>query len=389
MIDKKEVNPLKFDKHIYPSVHRGIIRAAMRLLEKQNPTAAAYYTVSDLMVMVENAASPDQIGDRQQGSGLHYFIAVSPSGIPSKCSSEGWYPNGKGAYAPSPRTMFESELDAARNLCRSGRQDAGMESFSRAAHMLADICCPPHATGLSYLSKYGVYHKRYEGMAAEIFWGDTPVSEEETAALHWAELAAGEIPYAEFDEMLSLTNPQESFGKMNSLFRKLADESARDLHIMLGEDMEAIRASVQRRVVTAIRYVAALMGTFPACISQENACTLREACPYRLVSPHCDKSLLNELMYVQFHEDGSFSLTSQDNRCLVVSPLGRVILSEQTESPNARFRRGYEPHPVIYVGSDMNRMLGIKHGKLRCYDRRFYPYSDSFFRKDTELLLSE
>ena len=50
---------------------------------------------------------------------------------------------------------------------------------------------------------------------------------------------------------------------------------------------------------------------------------------------------------------------------------------------------GYGAAQRIYVGSDMNRMLGIKHGKLHCYDRRFYPYSDSFFRKDTELLLSE
>ena len=382
---------MKADKHSYPSVHRGIVRAAMRLLEQKNTEASAFYKVSDLEVMVESAAYPDRIGDRQQGSGLHYYIAVSPNGTPTVSNTDGFYPNGKGKYAPSPRTMFQSELYMAMVLCSNRKQQAGMESLSRAVHMIADICCPPHATGLSYLSRYGVNHKRYEATAAEYFWGNLAELDEDIVAKKWAEMAAGDIPYDTFCAITEHLASHDSVcdAEITQVFRRIADESAKDLHIALGEDISAIEKSVKSRVIEAIRNAAALLGAFAFVSMQHGVVSLREACPYRVLSAETRFSLVHEPLYLHFGDDGSFTLSSQDGRNLTVSPLGNVMLMENSNSVNAKFRLGFEPQPVIYVGNDMNRVLGLKNKRLHCFDRRFYFYSDQYFQKDTKLILSE
>ena len=79
--DRKEVLIVaKLDKHLYPSVHCGIIRAALILLEQTAHPAAKRFSAGDAEAMVSEAAAPDQIGDRQQGRGLHYYCAVKPDG---------------------------------------------------------------------------------------------------------------------------------------------------------------------------------------------------------------------------------------------------------------------------------------------------------------------
>ena len=85
MIDKTQTerkfwNLSKLDKHLYPSVHCGIVRAALLLLEQTAHPSARRFSAGDAEAMIGEAAAPDQLGDRQQGRGLHYYNAVRADG---------------------------------------------------------------------------------------------------------------------------------------------------------------------------------------------------------------------------------------------------------------------------------------------------------------------
>ncbi len=385
---------MKIDKHIYPSVHRGIVRAAYYLLKDRIPDAASFFTDADLRIMIEEAAAPDVIGDRQQGRGLHYFCAVTPEGKPQKQNAVLFYPNGKGAFAPSPRTMFESEFQTAVMLLRANKRTAAMQSLSRAVHMIADLCCPPHVSGLTYFSKYGINHKRYESTAAAFFWGTETVREEVTAAKHWASRITDALPTKAFCDALIPAQPDlcevcaDKSEKLTSLFQQIAAESALELPIVLGENIPAFQKSITRRISASICNAAVVLEAFRTLILRTSVAYLREHQPYALRAANSTKPLTTDTVTVRFDDDGMFALCDKNGRFLTVNAMGHAIMQTQCGGSNSKFRLGREPYPTLYIGGDMNRVLGVRHDALGVLDRRFPLYASSYFQStDTVLTL--
>ncbi len=381
------------DKHAFPSVHRGIVRAAMLLLEYSEHPTAAFYTVSDAETLVEETEKPDQIGDRMQGRGLHYYCAVSPIGESIEKNSAGFYPNANGKYGVSPCTMLHGEYRSAIMLSAAGKQDAAMRHLARAAHMLSDICCPPHVCGLTYFSKFAAQHKRYELTAAKLFWMEQPVTEEYTASQRFAKLAEGEIPMQNFLDAFSI-HPAALAGDtaehpLTAFVNQIAVDSAKEREYVLGDDLEALEQSIMRRILAAIRYTAGLFAAFAVSAQQIEGDLLHEGCPYYVCGLPDGDVLLDEPLFVQFLEDGAFSLVSQDERSLTVGPLSSVRFVQPHESKNARFRLGYESFPVLYLDGDRNRVLGTKNGHLHCYDRRFCSLPEDIFQMRTAIFLRD
>ncbi len=242
---------MKTGKSEYPSVHRGILLAAAAYLQKSTHPSAAFFEEEDLRILADEVVKPDLKGDRQRGSGYHYYCAVNPKGKANDFVQGDYYPNGRGKKAPSARTMFEEEYIAA--VGQKDRKQA-MAHLGRAAHMLADVYCPPHSCGLTYLTRYAKYHKRFETMAARMFWADVETLGEQAVILRAAS-AVTEMPdTADFHAMI-----QQGAGQ---LFNRAAQTTAEVLPAVLSNDSSAAETAVQKQLTLAIGGTAALLAAF-------------------------------------------------------------------------------------------------------------------------------
>ncbi len=242
------------NKNEYPSVHRGIILAAHWWLRENQPQTAAWYHHNDMIILADEVIKPDQRGDRQKGAGYHYYCAVDPKGNRRNFIKDDYYPNGKGNAAPSVRTMFEEEYTIATALLAQGNRNVAMAHLARAAHMLADVFCPPHSCGLTYLSRYAFYHKRFESLAARIFWNGVDVWGEQAIVRR----AAGMVTFK-----MDLT-PYKDIAHQGAgtLFNSAAQRSAAVLPSVLGKDKAALTKAVHTQLSLAIGETAALMTAF-------------------------------------------------------------------------------------------------------------------------------
>lgn len=365
----------KFDKHLYPSVHRGIVSAALQLLDLEAHPAAKRYSAGDAETLIEEAAAPDRIGDRQQGRGLHYYCAVKPDGAqlpyyPAVCG----YGNAKNAPAPSPLTMLDAEYRAALALYRAGKYQPAMQSLSRAMHMLADICCPPHTAGLTYFSRYAVAHKRYESRAAAIFWNCAPQQlSEHSAAAEWAQKAQGSVPYDDYADLLKGCVPENGTawqsGTFSVICNRLALSGAEELTAVLGDDELARDASIERRLLLSVQNCAALLAAFDRDVQDAKLPVWEERRPYYLKSFTAAYYVSKEPLYLNFEDDGAVTLATLEGRYLAVGKLGRVLLTDQVAGLTTRFRFGREPLLTLYPDGDQEHLIAQFRGQLHCIRR--------------------
>ena len=365
----------KLDKHIYPSVHRGIVRAALLTLEQESNPAARRYPAELAAVLIEEAAAPDRIGDRQQGRGLHYYCAVKPDGTALKPHSvmQG-YVNGKREPAPSPLTMLDSEYRTALALYRAGKKDASMRSLSRALHMLADICCPPHVCGMTYFSRYVYAHKRYEARAAQIFWNTSRREVDEYfASSAWAKQAVGHVPYENYQRLLCGTVPTGENvwqgGTFSQICNGLAESGARELSAVKGDSETVREVSIRRRLLLSVTNCAALLAAFDRDVQDAALRVWEENRPYWLKAPGTAFSITKDALYLHFQDDGSVQLQTEDGRRLAVMSSGRVVLTDNTANCTVNFRFGREPLLTLYPNGDQDRMLALIRGQLHCCRR--------------------
>ncbi len=362
----------KLDKHLYPSVHCGIVRAALLLLEQTEHPAAKRFSAGDAEAMVGEAAEPDRIGDRQQGRGLHYYCAVKPDGTPLSLHPVlGGYCNGKGAPGPSPLTMLDSEYRAALALHRAGKYYPAMKSLSRALHFLADMCCPPHSCGLTYFSRYGSAHRRYEGRAAEIFWmpDETQVSEF-TAASEWAKRAAEAeaVPYESYTGLLhggvpvagSMWQP----GRLTEICNALALSGAEHLHAVLDDDEIVRDQSIRERLILSIINCAALLAAFDRDLDDMTLPVWEERHPYWLKCFGTAFVVTGDPLYLMFEEDGTVTLSTLEGAYLAVGKLGRVLVTDQIAGLETHFRFGREPLLTLYPNGDQEHLVAQLRGQL-------------------------
>ena len=365
----------KYDKHKYPSVHRGITCAAIQALALESHPAAKQFSAADADLLIDEADTPDQPGDRQQGRGLHYYNAVRPNGTALPLHpATGGYCNGKGAPAPSPLSVLDAEYRTALALRRAGKNEAAMRSLSRAMHMLADICCPPHCTSLTYFSIYGTAHKRYESAAAEIFWNSEPETlSEPDAAMEWARQAAGKIPYESYDNLLRGSIPVSGKAWQPGTFAKLcnalAESGAKHLNAVLGSDDAARERSVRERLITAVTNCAALLAAFDRDLQADNPAILREQHPYWLKSCHTAFVISRSPFYLHFSDDGTMAFVTQEGRFLAVGRFGRVQLTLPNADLTTQFRFGREPLLTLYPDGNQDILLAQIRGQMHCIRR--------------------
>ncbi len=365
----------KFDKHRYPSVHRGIVCAALQALRLEAHPAAQRFSEQDAAILIEEAAAPDHIGDRQQGRGLHYYNSVKPDGsVLPLHPATGGYCNGKGAPAPSPLTVLDAEYRTALALRRAGKDDASMRSLSRAVHMLADICCPPHSSSLTYFSFYGAAHKRYESRAADIFWDSPPEQLDESAAsMKWAEQAVGKIPYQTYVNLLCGSVPvsgkEWQTGTLPKICNTLAQSGASHLEAVLGSDETVREQSIRARLTVSISNCAALLAAFDRDLTEDNPAILREQHPYWLKSFNTAFVVSRSPFYLHFAEDGTVAFVTQEGKALGISRFGRVLLTLPNADLHTQFRIGREPLLTLYPDGDQDKLLAHIRGQLHCIRR--------------------
>ena len=145
------------------SVHTTLIYRSLDLLYNHEPqTKLTFEPVRDILALYSTA--PDEVTDYEFGKGKHYYSAVSSRGLP-RFTSGGYYKNGANKFAPSARTMLETDYTMALTLQYAGFNEAAAQYLSRAVHMLADICCLPHAACWTYFSPKKGVHIGYEDLA--------------------------------------------------------------------------------------------------------------------------------------------------------------------------------------------------------------------------------
>ena len=385
---------IRYDKHKYPSVHRGIVRAALILLELEQHPAAKRYSAGDAEVLIGEADAPDRRGDRQRGRGLHYYCAAKPDGTALPLHPVlGGYCNGRGAPAPSPLTVLDAEYRTALALYCAGRFIPAMQSLSRAMHMLADICCPPHTAGLTYFSRYAGQHKRYEARAAELFWDSDPASLiEYHAAKSWAEKAMGSVPCSAYTDLLRGSVPESGgtwrTGKFAELCSRLAHSGTKELSAVLGDDALALDQSIERRLKLSVAHCAALLAAFDRDAGDPELPVWKEQQPYWLKSFMSAFTVTKEPLFLEFEDDGTVTLSTQEKRYLAVGSMGRVLLTEQTEGYTCRFRFGREPLLTLYPDGDQDRLLAQIRGQLFCIRRMTHLQGDLFLSQTSFALVT-
>lgn len=364
------------DKHKLPSVHRGLVFAAWELLEMEKHTAAERYSVGALETMVEESTAPDAVGDRQQGRGRHYYCAVSPNGKPHiKHAVTGGYRNGRDMLAPSPLTMMQGEYCMALALWRAGRFTPAYKSLSRAMHMVADICCPPHVCGLTYFSRYAIKHRLYEMRAAEIFWGTGACAcDEKSTAKKWAAEGKGSVPYDAYKDLLAMLPDLRRPSGFAEICNRLAEDGSRDLETLLGGNDLAMERSIRERLRTAVVNCAALLAAFDRDLEDAALPVFEERRPYFLCCPSARAVVSQEPLYLLFEEDGSVSFSTLEQQFLGVDRWGKVSLTAQTTGVTTRFYIGFEPMLTLYPNGNQSTPLTYWHRALRARKRIALPH---------------
>ncbi|MBE5963634.1 MAG: hypothetical protein E7252_01670 [Lachnospira sp.] len=339
---------MKVEKHNYPSVHKGVVRAALMLVPP-------FYTEDDKNLLIEYAAVPDNKNDRLNGKGKHYYCAQNAVGKPYKTyTDKAYYLNGSKKLAPSLRTMFESEYLTAIAMYKLGKRYWAMDSLMRAAHMLADVCCPPHSCEFTYFSPYGKYHQRYEGKAASVFWGEDGIDEEK-AAKKWAEYA------------LKPATPTRDFMK---LFNDLSLLSGAEINNVVDDDIEKVEDSIYRQLKLTIQNLAMLFTIFIEDVQSENVFYLKENTAYTLCQYGEASKQFEEVLYVEYDEDNLFSLKTKDGRYLCLKSLGRVVFTDDIKKGITKFTLGVEGANVLYPMGNPDRFIGFDGKHFECRKAR-------------------
>ncbi len=148
-------------------VHRTILLRSLIILKNLHPETEDFFAPI-LKTLMPYAKRPDKKGDYENGTGRHYYCAVSLRGREMK-KVNSYYRNGIKKHTKSARTMFEEDYTMALTMQHAGYMDECGKFLGRAVHMVSDMCCLPHAHSMTYYSLGRSFHKGYERLAAAIY----------------------------------------------------------------------------------------------------------------------------------------------------------------------------------------------------------------------------
>ncbi|MBO4878468.1 MAG: hypothetical protein J5501_10710 [Ruminococcus sp.] len=160
-------------------IHKTLLLNGLVALKKLHPETEDFY-LPMVTQMLHTVKEPDTKGDYQNGAGMHYYCAVKRSGKAMKPVNN-CFANGKGKYR-SARTMLEESYTMALSLYCAGHCKESAGFLGRAVHMISDICCPPHSSGMTYFSAGASIHKAYELLAEAVYPEFMPEYDEEASA---------------------------------------------------------------------------------------------------------------------------------------------------------------------------------------------------------------
>lgn len=148
-------------------VHKTLLLRSLIILKHIDPSSEKFFSpmVRDMMYFSKR---PDRKGDYEKGMGRHYYCPINYTGKPQKAVN-GYYRNGIGNLHCSARTMFEENYTMALTMHRAGFTEQCAEHLGRAVHMISDMCCLPHSTGMTYYSPARKMHKAYENFAEALY----------------------------------------------------------------------------------------------------------------------------------------------------------------------------------------------------------------------------
>lgn len=148
-------------------VHRSLLLRTLVMLRTFCPETESLFA-PNIKTFMTYAKRPDKKGDYENGMGRHYYCAANTFGKENSTVNS-YYKNGAGKRYKSARTMFEEDYTMALTMHRAGFYEKSAKFLGRAVHMLSDMCCLPHTTGMTYFSPASGFHKAYENLAEAIY----------------------------------------------------------------------------------------------------------------------------------------------------------------------------------------------------------------------------
>lgn len=193
-MEKQRQHYLKIRSSEYRSVHKTLIWRALPLLAELVPEAETFYSEDVVDAIINETCRPDDTGDYEKGAGRHYYCGSNSLGMRLKPFC-GYYRNGIWMFSKSARTMLEEDYTMALTSWMSGYEHRGAQYLGRAIHMAADITCLPHATRMTYKSRFGKLHEAYEDLARAMYPDSVekqPLTEEQLSL--FADRSGFEVP---------------------------------------------------------------------------------------------------------------------------------------------------------------------------------------------------
>ena len=326
-------------------VHYLILRRSFDLLKSFYPKSEQIIGPM-LKYMLHVVKKPDHKGDRENGLGKHYYCAVSAIGADSS-PFLGYYKNGLGKFAPSARTMFEEDYTMALTMYKAGFLKQASSYLGRAIHMLSDICCLPHATGMTYFSTRRSLHKAYERLAAIIY----PDKIDE----------CGVIPQA-----LDIFSNRSTFSKA---LNTIADE-CRNEKVLLYSD---IKKEVTLRLHETEFSVAALLKRF---------------CEDTLLPPDVSHYIVNG-MQCRLSDDLPLLTTEVSEKGIIFKQNHRMILAHVSKNKVCgNFTAAHRLNgkfTISYIGESHGRVLQYGGSEWPVFDPRNKKQLFKFYLKNQPL----
>lgn len=149
----------------FSDTHSAIFESALEILKNDNKYDAYKFFEEHKDRILYGVVVPDFKGDRNKGSGMHYYSSCDKNGKEILPTYTGFFANRLGKYAPSARTMLEENYTMSFIQFANNMTDMALDSLGRCIHFISDIGCTVHTSNLISLPLKNNPHHCYEKYA--------------------------------------------------------------------------------------------------------------------------------------------------------------------------------------------------------------------------------
>ena len=149
----------------FSDTHTSIFESALEILKNDGKIDAYKFFEENKDRISYGVIVPDFKGDRNKGSGMHYYSSCDKNGSAIQPTYTGFFANRLGKFAPSARTMLEENYTMSLIQFANNMTDMALDSLGRCIHFISDIGCTVHTTNLISLPFKNNPHHCYEKYA--------------------------------------------------------------------------------------------------------------------------------------------------------------------------------------------------------------------------------